>query len=176
MGREIRMVSPNWEHPTQECPHTRKCRPCYAPLSDQSFAEAAREWKEGFAAWERGERPAHCRDEPPDTEYWEYEGAPPQREDGYRPDWKPEERTWFQVYETVSEGTPVTPPFATRERLIDYLVKNGDYWDQHRGAGGWKREHAESFVSCGWAPSAMSFMEGDAVVILEPRDGNGPRP
>lgn len=55
---------------------------------------------------------------------------PPERE--YYRSWKDEDATWFQVWETVSEGTPVTPPFATKEELIDYLVANGDFWDQKR--------------------------------------------
>lgn len=51
-------------------------------------------------------------------------GGPPQRA-CYCP-WKPEDATWLQVWETVSEGTPVTPPFATRQELVDYLVQHGD--------------------------------------------------
>ena len=94
----------------------------------------------------------------------------------YRPNWKPEDMTWYQVYETVSEGTPVTPPFKTKEELIDYLVVDGDFWDQERRREGnttincspWPREQAEEFVhSTGWAPSfvfaggkLMSGVEG----------------
>jgi hypothetical protein len=77
--------------------------------------------------------------------------------------------TWFQVYETVSEGTPVTPPFATKEELVDYLVANGDFWDQHRGDGGWSRENAEAFVGAGFA---MSLVVNTATgTIKAPRDG-----
>jgi hypothetical protein len=32
------------------------------------------------------------------------------------------EATWFQAWETVTEGTPVTPPFATTDELVDYLA------------------------------------------------------
>jgi hypothetical protein len=28
---------------------------------------------------------------------------------------KGKEATWFQAWETVTEGTPVTPPFATTD-------------------------------------------------------------
>ena len=31
----------------------------------------------------------------------------------------------WQVWETVSGGSPVTPVFASAEELIDYLVENG---------------------------------------------------
>lgn len=86
-------------------------------------------------------------------------------------DWTPTEPPigdWWQVWETVSEGSPVTPAFATREELIDYLVANGDAWDQKRGDGGWSRENAESFVGDGWAPSLI----GAAGSLHAPRDGN----
>ncbi|MEI8319481.1 MAG: hypothetical protein WCH79_16185, partial [Planctomycetia bacterium] len=38
----------------------------------------------------------------------EYDGDPPEVR-FYRPDWAPGEATWFQVYETVSEGTSYQP-------------------------------------------------------------------
>lgn len=77
----------------------------------------------------------------------------------------------WQVWETVSEGSPVTPVFATREALIDYLVEGGDAWDQRRGNGGWTRENAESFVGKGWAPSAIGMVSAEGVRMHEPRDG-----
>lgn len=84
--------------------------------------------------------------------------------------WKrkePPKGNWWQVWETVSEGSPVTPAFATRGELIDYLVAVGDAWDQKRGEGGWKREAAESFVETEWAPSLI----GTAGKLHAPRDG-----
>ena len=73
--------------------------------------------------------------------------------------WKqiePPEGEGWQVWETVSDGSPVTPVFTTADALIEYLVANGDAWDQHRGDGGWSRESAENFVkNTGWAPSLV---------------------
>lgn len=170
MGREIRMVPPNWEHPKIEVfrftPYEgygtkTECQPMY----DQTFESAAAEWKAEYAEWESGMRPDYCDEESSRLEFWEWHGAPPDRK-YYRP-WKDEEATWFQVWETVSEGTPVTPPFATREELIDYLVENGDLWDQKRGHGGWSRKNAESFVGLGWAPSLISA----SGKVYSPRDG-----
>ena len=66
-----------------------------------------------------------------------------------------EEATWFQLWETVSEGTPVSPPFATKEELAEHLAKHGDDWDKSRGHGGWGIERARAFVDSGWAPSLM---------------------
>lgn len=74
----------------------------------------------------------------------------------------------WQIWETVSEGSPITPVFPTREALIDYLVEGGDGWDRKRGDGGWTRENAEAFVSSAWAPSLVGF----AGQLYAPRDGS----
>lgn len=73
----------------------------------------------------------------------------------------------WQVWETVSEGSPVTPVFPTKEALIEYLVQNGDLWDQKRGDGGWSRKNAEHFVNQGWSPSGV-VVDGE---YKTPRDG-----
>lgn len=54
--------------------------------------------------------------------------------------------SWYQIYENVTEGTPISPKFATKEDLVEYLVSQGTFWDQKRGGGGWEREEAENFV------------------------------
>ena len=147
MGREIRRVPPNWQHPTAER-RTTFSGPAvdYQPLYNRPFAPEMREWFKEWEAWERGERPP--RSEGCAT-FWEWYCGPPDPL-YYRPDWSEQEATWYQCYETVSEGTPVTPPFATKEELIDYLVTYGDFWDQRRGHGGWGRSAAEQFVQAQW--------------------------
>jgi hypothetical protein len=77
----------------------------------------------------------------------------------------------WQIWETVSEGSPITPVFATKDDLVDYLVEKGDLWDQKRRTGGWKRENAEKFVNRGWSPSMVSVVENGKTQILQPRDG-----
>ena len=188
MGREIRRVPANWEHPKTE----RHGRMDYQPMYDERFEDAVREWKDGYAKWESGLRPDGWGEDrewvpvaewrsadiyDPDIEWWEYD-SPPGDRSYYRP-WKDEEATWFQVWETVSEGTPVTPPFATKEELIDYLAAHGDFWDQARRAEGrtsipcgpWDRAAAEKFVNAGWAPSMVVTQSAEGVKIQEPRDG-----
>lgn len=170
MGREIRMVPPNYEHP--EVMH-RNGQLGFQPMFDSTFESAAEEWKEEFTKWQAGERPSYYSEEEgePTREFWEWHGMPPERE--YYRSWKDEEATWFQVWETVSEGTPVTPPFATKEELIDYLVANGDFWDQQRreekkqgrqvsmDCEPWSRKAAEAFVNGpGWAPSMIFNASG----------------
>lgn len=154
MGREIRRVPANWEHPKKKVFDYRTCREIERdqPLFDQPFAEVMEEWYAAWKAWENGTDPDRKEHDMP---YWEWSGGPPDPL-YYRPDWKPEDMTWFQLYETVSEGTPVTPPFATKEELVDYLATKGDFWDQSRHDGAWTRENAQRFVfGAGWAPSMM---------------------
>ncbi len=156
MGRELRKVIKNWDHPKIEGREDS-----YQPMFDQPYIERLSEWIDNHKLWEEGKHP----DQPSDYRYFaEWDGGPPDLE-YYRPDWREEDMTWFQVYETVSEGTPVTPPFETKEELVEYLVENGDFWDQSRRKNPhpyqmpcepWQRKHAENFVfGSGWAPSGI---------------------
>lgn len=166
MGREIRKVPPNWDHPKQQGQYDGRLQPMF----NERFEDAAAEWKAEYAKWESGERPDYCTEDSRHLEYWEWNGGPPDR-DYYRT-WADDEATWVQVWETVSEGTPVTPPFATAAELVDYLATNGDFWDQKRGDGPWPRKNAEKFVNDGWAPSFMVQVSPDApTAVFAPRDG-----
>lgn len=137
-------------------------------MHNETYASARAEWMEGLRKWEAGEDPdreEYKNDDGSYQDYWEWNGAPPERA-YYRP-WEDHEATWFQLWETVSEGTPVSPPFATKEELAQYLAENGDEWDQCRandprdaellgikpGQPGWGIERARAFVDVGWAPS-----------------------
>ena len=58
----------------------------------------------------------------------------------------------WQVWETVSEGSPITPVFATGDELIEHLVAKGDRND----GSTYSREGAMAFVKgAGWAPSGV---------------------
>lgn len=74
------------------------------------------------------------------------------------------ERGWC-LYETVSEGTPVTPVFGTAGQLVDHLVAVGEDW----GQGPYRREAAERLVATG--SSFGSFVSlGDGRVLHGARD------
>lgn len=173
MGREIRLVPPNWDHPKQEGRSDGRLQPMF----DKRFEDAASEWKAEFAAWERGDRPSYCSDESKTMEFWEWHGEPPDR--AYHRPWRDEEATWFQVWETVSEGTPVTPPFETKEELVEYLVTQGDFWQQKRWVEGnrfmqpdppgYSRDDATKFVmGDGHVPSMIVIHEpGKSTQIAE---------
>ncbi len=137
MGREIRKVPQNWEHPQKEYGNND-----YIPLYDLYFPVAASEWLKNCILWSKGKHPSQRGEYASSSEfYWEYD-YPPQEEECRS--YKDAEATWFQVYETVSEGTPTTPPFATEQELIEYLVKNGEDTGIHDQP--WKQEVADRFV------------------------------
>lgn len=168
MGREIRKVPANWEHPKDRYGK-------YQPLYDKRFEDVAKDWKNGFQKWENGEFPEYASEESRKKEFWEYEGRPPDRE--YYRTYSDAEQVWFQLYETVSEGTPLTPPFATEQELIDYLVENGDFWYQSSIKEGRydsmhakkpTREQAEALVKEGWAPSMVVTTSSAGVSISDP--------
>jgi hypothetical protein len=60
----------------------------------------------------------------------------------------------WQLWETVSEGSPITPVYSTAEGLIDHMCSGPMVdlpWDT-----GWSRKVAEAFVrGDGWAPSMV---------------------
>lgn len=170
MGREIRMVPPNWQHPKAQGGIGGGDN--YKALYDEPFAAAMEQWYAGWKSWDtnpEGRVKHGC-------EYWEWHSGPPDPE-YYRPAWPEGSATWFQIYETVSEGTPVTPPFATKAELVEYLVEHGDYWGQSRAAqgrgnkAGWTREAAEQFMASEWAPTMMVIQGGPNAGIYEAATG-----
>lgn len=188
MGREVRRVPPGWEHPKHSVPNHRlgRMEERYKPLFDRDLEAAWADWQAEYAKWLAGEHDRVIAEygagEYPKAEpyrsFCEWHGGPPDP-DRYRPRWADGTATWYQVYETVSEGTPVTPPFATPDELIDYLVAHGDFWDQKRRAEGvtsmpcdpWDRAAAESFVKRGWAPSMVVTHTAAGAEIKTARDG-----
>ena len=144
MGREIRRVPPDWEHPCYEQGdrYAGQYHPCY----DQDYASAAAEWIDNLALWQKGEHPdqkdgrypAECR------YYWEWAGAPPDEEYNRQRAWPAEEATAYQVYETVSAGTPVSPVFPTVDALSAWLLEQGH-----------SVKAADAFIDGGLAPSMI---------------------
>ena len=131
---------------------------CFMPLKNKTHAEALSEYEKERSEWDAGIYPEWTSEESKKLSYDEYDGGPPDP-DYYRPAYATEP-THYQVYETVSEGTPVTPVFATPEALIDYLAEHGTFWDQRSSfgpaRGGWGRENAEAFVrGGGWMPTIV---------------------
>lgn len=112
MGREVRMVPANWQHPkyTENDATWPSQVGRYKPLIDQKYSDAAAEFlamanKDGLKA------------------AIDWMGCPEQ--DKYMPEWDDAERTHFMMYEDTSEGTPISPAFATPEELARWLADTG---------------------------------------------------
>jgi hypothetical protein len=74
----------------------------------------------------------------------------------------------WQLWETVSEGSPISPVFASAEDLARWMTRNRCTVDGPMGS----YEAALRFVQAGWAPSFMSspetgFMSGTEWVGAE---------
>ncbi len=147
MGREVRMVPADWQHPKDE-------RGRYIPKQDGSAAKRQREWDEAREKWERGERPDYAKDET--CAFDEWEGARPLTA-SYMPDWPAEQRTHLMMYEDTSEGTPISPAFKTPEELARWLTDNG------ASAFGSMKATYEQWLETargGWAPSMVADAKG----------------
>ena len=121
MGREIRRVPANWNHPRDKRGH-------YIPLKD-NFNKSLAEWIEEEQKWNAGLRNdwegnwKSIETEYRHYSYSEWAGKKPIKED-YMPDWLPQERTHFQMYEDTSEGTPISPVMPDEESLAHWLADN----------------------------------------------------
>lgn len=71
----------------------------------------------------------------------------------------------WQVWETVSEGSPISPVFADREALIQWLMSPAYTWGTSRPL---TRSQAEAFTESAWAPSGViidgAVLAGDAAM------------
>ena len=119
MGREVRKVPSDWDrwkHSSQ-------------PLFD-GFNEAIAHWNEHSSNWQKGLYLKSIGSQwipiPDEYKHYSYEEWDMDRPDpaDYMPDWDKSERTHYQMYENTTEGTPLSPAFATEDELIDYLVDN----------------------------------------------------
>lgn len=106
MGREVRKVPADWQHPKDER------RGSYKPLyPGDRYEPQKKDWLAMLA--EKGLQEA-----------LDYHGNPPNKED-YMPDWPAEQCTHLMMYEDTSEGTPISPAFKTPEELARWLTDNG---------------------------------------------------
>ncbi len=124
MSREVRRVPPDWNHPKETKLTTRGWEDQYKPLLGGRYAETAAEWMENCLLWAAGHHPDQRGEKDLPKYFWEWEGGPPV-EERYMPDWPDESRTHYQMYESTSEGTPISPVMETLEELARWLADNG---------------------------------------------------
>lgn len=59
----------------------------------------------------------------------------------------PPEGEGYQLWETVTEGSPISPVFASEEEFVEYLMLHENC----------TKEAAQAFIKSGWAPSFVMF-------------------
>lgn len=164
MGREVRMVPANWEHPKDD-------RGRYIPLHGGSFAEHEAGWNEEYAQWKKGFRRNYssaekwCAREGDELtmRFTEWHGRRPSPDD-YMPDWLSSMRTHFQMYENTSEGAPISPVMDSAENLARWLADNGasSFGSMTAAYEAWL-----ATINRGYAPSGMITDGGQMVSGVE---------
>lgn len=163
MGREIRRVPQGWEHPRYNSPkyfgETAFQGDRYHPLFDRDYDIACIEWIEGLAQWQAGTHEDQTKYNVSGQYYWEWNGNPPDemyhRSKGYETLFNGP-ADFYQVYETVSEGTPTSPIFETLPEMVEWLISEG-----------YSKEAAEAFTEGGYAPSMVFSAETGVVMDIE---------
>ena len=134
MGREVRKIAPNWEHPKSDDGN-------YLPLYE-GYREDAADFME--LANDKGLQEAV-----------DYMSCPDK--DDYMPDWEEGEKTQLVMYETTTEGTPISPSFNTPEELAQWLAANGA---SSFGSSTATYEQWLTVCKGGFAPSAVLSSSG----------------
>lgn len=129
MSREVRMVPKGYIHPMQ----TKDI--CVALLSG---------YKEDSVEF------LHMANEEGLQEAVDYMGCPDQ--DNYMQEWPEDEKTHCMMFETTTEGTPISPAFETPEELAKWLYESGAsaFGGSTGTYEGWLR-----VAKGGFAPSAV---------------------
>lgn len=125
MSREVRRVPPDWEHPKNK-------KGEHIPLLPR-FPYNANEIEEGLRdGWLKPDEPNHGIE--------------------CMPDWPEVQRTHYQMYESVSEGTPISPVCESPEALARWLVEHNASacGDQTASYEGWLR-----VAQGGYAPTGI---------------------
>jgi len=181
MGREIRRVPADWQHPqlppppmseyqrfaqehvlrigllTSEDlkPEVRYKSQLEGPIED-AIAEHEAEKVEQKELWDK----KACKYVDDDIyvtsnfeEYFEENYGEAPDPDHYMPSWTEEQKTHLMMYQTTSEGTPISPAFETPEELARWLADN-----EASAFGGTTATYEQWLGMCkaGWAPSMMS--------------------
>ena len=124
MGREIRKVVANWQHPkNSEGRYVRLQNGADLPSHIREWDEQAAKWVVGLRRDYNGEW-IQVEDKFKGKTFAEWYEDRPDPSD-YMPVWAETESTHFMMYENTSEGTPISPAFPTLEKMAQWLAENG---------------------------------------------------
>lgn len=96
--------------------------------------------------------------------YSNYSSEP--KREYYMPDFPEDVILGYCLYETVGEGTPTTPVFATQEELIDWLTTMGEDYDQVP----LRLESAITIVRQGGTIGSMMVINNQLLLSVEDAD------
>lgn len=148
MGCEIRKVPKDWEHPQEwnTLYNEMKNKPLFEGKNG-AFKKDAGEWMEGCIKWHQGIHPDQ-KEEAYDNKNkycWEWFGSPPEPKE-YMPDFG-DNATHLMLFETTSEGTPISPAFETLDEVCQYAENNCFTFAKHKTTKErWKEMLEDGFV------------------------------
>jgi hypothetical protein len=145
MGRELRRVPENWEHPKNDYGK-------YQPMYNKYYGDALNEWLKQHNQWEDGTHP-DLIDKPERKEkypfYAEWGGNPPDISYYQTRKYTDEELTHIQLYETTTEGTPKSPVFKADQldELCEFAAENCTTFASFKATKEeWKQMLTDGFV------------------------------
>lgn len=114
MGREIRRVPLDWQHPTDEYGD-------YIPLEGITYEQAMKDWRK---------RKRECEADPSCVELYNFPGdtgeilwdEKPTDPSSYFPEWPEGTKLGWCYYENTTEGTPLSPVFKTKNELEIWML------------------------------------------------------
>lgn len=145
MGRELRKVPANWEHP-------KKSDGKWQPMFKSYYLDELNEWLESHNKWLDGThsdltgRP-ELKDKYPFYAMWG--GDPPDVNYHQTKRYSEEELTHIQLYESTSEGTPLSPVFPASQfdALCEWAAENATTFASFKATKEeWKRMLSDGLV------------------------------
>lgn len=145
MGRELRKVPANWEHPKND-------NGKYKPMFKEFYGDALNEWLNNHNQWLDGTHPDLIEDPALKEIYPFYamwgDGAP-DVEFYQTKKYSDEELTHIQLYETTTEGTPISPVFEADEieKLCEWAAENATTFASFKATKEeWKKRLEDNLV------------------------------
>ena len=125
--RQLRRVPADWNHPKNA---SGTLVPLFQDLelkrSQEIWDRGQQLWDDGFYAGEYGrDKPKPLTDEQKSSCYSDWVGNRPEDE-AHMPLWPDEKRTHYQLYETSTEGTPISPVMDSLESLAKWLGEQNE--------------------------------------------------
>jgi hypothetical protein len=156
MGRELRKVPADWQHPESDGSRGGRFKPLFYGAGGL-YEKEAREWLERAIKWSQGERPDYAGDDAPEF-FWDWDGGPPEARDYMLVGVPDEQCTHFMLYESTSAGTPLSPAFETLVEVAEYAAEHATTFASFKATKEeWFRMLTDGFVTQEIAPGLVAI-------------------